>query len=104
MSMRQLKISKSITSRECQSLEKYLQEIGKVDLITAEEEVILATAPVNPVVVPLCATFKRIAPVCDEEAFVMLTTLPTVVWTPITARVLAWPVVEEPVIAATFPV
>jgi RNA polymerase primary sigma factor len=42
MSMRQLKITKSITNRESQSLEKYLQEIGKVGLITAEEEVILA--------------------------------------------------------------
>ncbi len=42
MSMRQLKITKSITNRESQSLEKYLQEIGKVDLITAEEEVRLA--------------------------------------------------------------
>jgi len=42
MSMRQLKISKSITNRESQSLEKYLQEIGKVDLITPEEEVRLA--------------------------------------------------------------
>ncbi len=42
MSMRQLKISKSITNRESESLEKYLQEIGKVDLITAEEEVRLA--------------------------------------------------------------
>jgi RNA polymerase primary sigma factor len=40
--MRQLKISKSITNRESQSLEKYLQEIGKVDLITPEEEVRLA--------------------------------------------------------------
>ena len=40
--MRQLKISKSITNRDSQSLEKYLQEIGKVDLITAAEEVILA--------------------------------------------------------------
>jgi RNA polymerase primary sigma factor len=40
--MRQLKISKSITNRESQSIEKYLQEIGKVDLITAEEEVVLA--------------------------------------------------------------
>ena len=40
--MRQLKISKSITNRESASLEKYLQEIGKVDLITAEEEVYLA--------------------------------------------------------------
>ncbi|MEP6615985.1 MAG: RNA polymerase sigma factor RpoD/SigA [Ginsengibacter sp.] len=40
--MRQLKISKSITNRESQSLEKYLQEIGKVDLITPEEEVKLA--------------------------------------------------------------
>jgi RNA polymerase primary sigma factor len=42
MSMRQLKITKSITNRESQSLEKYLQEIGKVELITAEEEVDLA--------------------------------------------------------------
>jgi RNA polymerase primary sigma factor len=42
MSMRQLKITKSITNRESQSLEKYLQEIGKVDLISAEEEVQLA--------------------------------------------------------------
>lgn len=40
--MRQLKITKSITNRESQSLEKYLQEIGKVSLITAEEEVELA--------------------------------------------------------------
>ena len=40
--MRQLKITKSITNRESESLEKYLQEIGKVDLVTAEEEVTLA--------------------------------------------------------------
>ncbi|MEP2667942.1 MAG: RNA polymerase sigma factor RpoD/SigA [Cyclobacteriaceae bacterium] len=40
--MRQLKISKQITNRESQSLDKYLQEIGKVDLITAEMEVELA--------------------------------------------------------------
>jgi len=40
--MRQLKITKSITNRESQSLEKYLQEIGKVELITSEEEVQLA--------------------------------------------------------------
>lgn len=40
--MRQLKISKSITNRESQSVEKYLQEIGRVELITAEEEVELA--------------------------------------------------------------
>ena len=40
--MRQLKITKSITNRESQSLEKYLQEIGKVDLLTPEEEVGLA--------------------------------------------------------------
>jgi RNA polymerase primary sigma factor len=40
--MRQLKITKSITNRESQSLEKYLQEIGKVELITPEEEVKLA--------------------------------------------------------------
>src|SRR5881628_3805910 len=42
MSMRQLKITKSITNRESQSLEKYLQEIGREELITAEEEVRLA--------------------------------------------------------------
>ncbi len=42
MSMRQLKIGKSITNRESESLEKYLQEIGKVELISAEEEVRLA--------------------------------------------------------------
>jgi RNA polymerase primary sigma factor len=40
--MRQLKISKSITNRESESLEKYLQEIGKVELISPEEEVKLA--------------------------------------------------------------
>ncbi len=38
MSMRQLKITKSITNRESESLGRYLQEIGKVDLLTAEEE------------------------------------------------------------------
>jgi len=42
MSMRQLKITKSITNRESQSLEKYLQEIGKVELISPDEEVNLA--------------------------------------------------------------
>jgi len=42
MSMRQLKISKSITNRESESLEKYLQEIGKVELISPEEEARLA--------------------------------------------------------------
>ena len=40
--MRQLKITKSITNRESQSLERYLQEIGKVELLSADEEVILA--------------------------------------------------------------
>jgi RNA polymerase primary sigma factor len=40
--MRQLKITKSITNRESQSLEKYLQEIGKVDLLSPEDEVSLA--------------------------------------------------------------
>jgi RNA polymerase primary sigma factor len=38
MSMRQLKISRSITSRESESIDKYLREINKVDLLTAEEE------------------------------------------------------------------
>src|SRR5574343_113651 len=42
MGMRQLKITKSITNRESQSLEKYLQDIGKVELLEAEEEVMLA--------------------------------------------------------------
>jgi RNA polymerase primary sigma factor len=40
--MRQLKIIKQITNRETQSLDKYLQDIGKIDLITADEEVRLA--------------------------------------------------------------
>lgn len=40
--MRQLKITKSITNRETASLDKYLQDIGKMDLVSADEEVILA--------------------------------------------------------------
>jgi RNA polymerase primary sigma factor len=40
--MRQLTISKTVTNRESQSLDKYLQEIGKMELITAETEVLLA--------------------------------------------------------------
>ncbi len=40
--MRQLKIVKQVTNRETDSLDKYLHDIGKVDLITAEEEVALA--------------------------------------------------------------
>lgn len=40
--MRQLKISKQVTNRETASLDKYLQEIGRVELITADEEVELA--------------------------------------------------------------
>ena len=40
--MRQLKITKSITNRESAALEKYLQEIGKEEMISAEEEVELA--------------------------------------------------------------
>jgi RNA polymerase primary sigma factor len=40
--MRQLKITKQVTNRETASLDKYLQEIGKVELITPEDEVVLA--------------------------------------------------------------
>lgn len=40
--MRQLKIAKQVTNRESKSLDKYLQDISKIDLITAEEEVELA--------------------------------------------------------------
>jgi RNA polymerase primary sigma factor len=40
--MRQLKIAKQVTNRETASLDKYLQEIGRVDLITPDEEVELA--------------------------------------------------------------
>ena len=40
--MRQLKITKQVTNRDTPSLDKYLQEIGRVDLISPEEEVILA--------------------------------------------------------------
>ncbi|HTF81882.1 MAG TPA: sigma-70 family RNA polymerase sigma factor, partial [Cytophagales bacterium] len=40
--MRQLRISKQITNRESESLDKYLQEIGKVSLLTVEEEVSLS--------------------------------------------------------------
>ena len=40
--MRQLKITKQVTNRETASLDKYLQEIAKVDMISAEEEVELA--------------------------------------------------------------
>src|SRR4051812_37599139 len=40
--MRQLKISKSITNRESASLDKYLQDISKLPMVTAEEETILA--------------------------------------------------------------
>lgn len=40
--MRQLKITKQVTNRDTPSLDKYLQEIGRVDLISPEEEVLLA--------------------------------------------------------------
>ena len=42
MSMRQLKTTQSITSRETASLEKYFQEIGKVSMLSPEEEADLA--------------------------------------------------------------
>ena len=40
--MRQLKIIKQVTNRESKSLDKYLQDISKIDMITADEEVELA--------------------------------------------------------------
>ncbi len=40
--MRQLKIAKQVTNRDTQSLDKYLQEIGKMPMISVEEEVVLA--------------------------------------------------------------
>jgi RNA polymerase primary sigma factor len=40
--MRQLKIVKQVTNRESKSLDKYLQDISRIELITAEEEVELA--------------------------------------------------------------
>ena len=39
--MRQLKITQNITNRESQSLEKYFQDVNKIDMITSEEEVVL---------------------------------------------------------------
>jgi len=42
MAMRQLKITKQVTTRDTASIDKYLQEISKIELITAEEEVVLA--------------------------------------------------------------
>ena len=63
MSMRQLKITKSITNRESQSLEKYLQEIGKVDLITPEEEVKLVSETDNQVL-PASMVFHTPPPTC----------------------------------------
>ena len=51
--MRQLKISKSITNRTSQSLEKYLQEIGKEDLVSIDEEVELATQTVMAAIEPM---------------------------------------------------
>jgi len=56
--MRQLKITKQVTNREAKSLDKYLQDIGKIQLITAEEEVELA---------------QKIR-ACDQEALEKLTT------------------------------
>ncbi len=48
MAMRQLKITASITSRESDSLEKYLSDIAKIEMVTPEEEVLLARFLYNP--------------------------------------------------------
>ena len=50
--MRQLKITKSITNRESDSLDKYLQEIGHEELISVEEEVELAQRINTPATKP----------------------------------------------------
>ena len=62
--MRQLKISKSITNRESASLDKYLQEVGKEERITVEQEVELAkriklSLPIRRLryIVPRCLCF-----------------------------------------------
>ena len=68
--MRQLKITKSITNRESASLDKYLQEIGKEELITVEEEVELAQrikkgdqkpfeSPTKPTLLSMCPAAKQ---------------------------------------------
>ena len=51
--MRQLKITKQVTNRDTPSLDKYLQEIGRVDLISPEEEVILAQKNQDRVILKL---------------------------------------------------
>ncbi len=51
--MRQLKISKQITNRESLSLDRYLQEIGKYDLLTADDEVRLTKAIKEGLICPL---------------------------------------------------
>jgi DNA-directed RNA polymerase sigma subunit (sigma70/sigma32) len=59
--MRQLKITKQVTNRETASLDKYLQEIGRVDLITAEEEVELARR-INQGQPPFCSFSLKAVP------------------------------------------
>ena len=63
--MRQLKITKSITNRESEALDKYLQEIGKEEMISVEEEVELAQRirkgdkkALNGLQRPICASLS----------------------------------------------
>ncbi|MEI7707951.1 MAG: RNA polymerase sigma factor RpoD/SigA [Chlorobium sp.] len=65
--MRQLKISKQITNRESLSLDRYLQEIGKYDLLTAEDEVKLTKAIKEGFDMPVDTTeYKRAKRALDK--------------------------------------
>ena len=54
--MRQLKIATQITNRDSQAVEKYLQEISKISMITPEEETTLAAIPSKPAIGKMTGT------------------------------------------------